>query len=61
MILGDNIYSDFEYFDYRKIQNQNIQMFTPVKGLKGQSDEKNNGIEHLMTCFLPLFLKSDNP
>lgn len=39
-IFGDKIYSDFEYFDSRKRLNQNIEMLTPIKGIKGQSDEE---------------------
>ena len=39
-IFGDKIYSDFEYFDNQKRQNQNIQMLTPVKGVKGQSEQE---------------------
>lgn len=39
-ILGDKAYSDFEYFDDSKRQNQNIEMLTPVKGVKGQSNEE---------------------
>jgi hypothetical protein len=37
-IFGDKIYSDFEYFNEKKKQAQNIEMLTPVKAVKGQSD-----------------------
>lgn len=39
-IFGDKIYSDFEYFDNKKRKTQNVEMLTPVKGIKGQSDEE---------------------
>ncbi|PXV69294.1 hypothetical protein CLV62_101563, partial [Dysgonomonas alginatilytica] len=39
-IFGDKIYSDFEYFDETKIRSQNIAMLTPIKGIKGQSDQE---------------------
>lgn len=39
-IFGDKIYSDFEYFDQYKKRSQNIEMLTPVKGIKGQSDQE---------------------
>ena len=37
-LFGDKIYSDFEYFNQQKQENQNIQMLTPVKAIKGQSE-----------------------
>lgn len=37
MIFGDKIYSDFEYFNEDKKLNQNIEMPTLGKGIKGQS------------------------
>lgn len=40
MIFGDKIYSDFEYFNDNKKQSQNIQMFTPVKTIKGQHEQE---------------------
>jgi len=39
-IFGDKIYSDFEYFNEQKRQKQNIEMLTPVKAVKGQSEEQ---------------------
>lgn len=39
-IFGDKIYSDFEYFNDDKKQIQNIQMLTPVKAIKGQSEQE---------------------
>ena len=39
-IFGDKIYSDFKYFDETKKQSQNIQMLTPVKDVKGQTDQE---------------------
>lgn len=39
-IFGDKIYSDFEYFNEQKKQKQNIEMLTPVKGVKGQSEQE---------------------
>ncbi len=40
VIFGDKIYSDFEYFNADKKQKQNIEMFTPVKAVKGQSEQE---------------------
>ena len=39
-IFGDKIYSDFEYFSDQKKQKQNIEMLTPVKTIKGQSEQE---------------------
>lgn len=39
-IFGDNIYLDSEYFNEQKTQKRNIEMPTPVKGIKGQSDHQ---------------------
>jgi len=39
-IFGDKIYSDFEYFDDQKTQDQKIQMLTPVKRIKGHSEQE---------------------
>ena len=38
-IFGDKIYSDFEYFNEEKKQKQHLEMLTPVKTIKGQSEE----------------------
>ena len=40
-VFGDKIYSDFEYFNQKKIESQNLLMFTPVKAIKGQSEFLN--------------------
>ncbi|MDR2691543.1 MAG: transposase, partial [Dysgonamonadaceae bacterium] len=40
IIFGDKIYSDFEYFNENKKQTQNIEIFTPVKAIKGQSEQE---------------------
>ena len=40
VIFGDKIYSDFEYFSDNKKQKQNIRMLTPVKAVKGQSEQE---------------------
>ena len=40
VIFGDKIYSDFEYFDDDKKQKRNIEMYTPVKAIKGQSEQE---------------------
>ena len=37
-IIGDKAYSDFEYFDGKKRQKQNIEILTPVKAIKGESE-----------------------
>lgn len=39
-IFGDKIYSDFEYFNQHKKQSQNIEMLTPVKAIKGQTEQE---------------------
>ena len=39
VIFGDKIYSDKEYFNSNKKKTQNIEMLTPVKGIKGQAEE----------------------
>ena len=39
-IFRDKIYLDFEYFNEQKTQKRNIEMLTPVKGMKGQSDHQ---------------------
>ena len=40
VIFGDKIYSDFEYFNDDKKQKRNIEMYTPVKAIKGQSEQE---------------------
>lgn len=40
VIFGDKIYADFEYFNDDKKQKQNIEMYTPVKAIKGQSEQE---------------------
>ncbi len=39
VILGDKAYSDKEYFNCNKRKTQDIEMLTPIKGIKGQTDE----------------------
>jgi len=39
-IFGDKAYADLDYFNEQKIQKQNMEMLTPVKGIKGQSDQQ---------------------
>ena len=39
-IFGDKIYSDFDYFNEQKKQDQGIEMWTPVKAIKGQSEQE---------------------
>lgn len=39
-IFGDKICFDFEYFNESKRLNQHIEILTPVKGVKGKSDEE---------------------
>jgi len=34
--FGDKIYSDFEYFNLKKVVTQNVEMLTPVKAIKGE-------------------------
>lgn len=38
-IFADKIYSDFEYFSPQKRISQQIEIFTPVKAIKGQCEE----------------------
>ena len=40
-VFGDKIYSDFEYFNQKKNESQNLLMFTPVKAIKGQTEFLN--------------------
>jgi hypothetical protein len=39
VILGDKAYSYKEYFNHNKRKTQDIEMLTPVKGIKGQTQE----------------------
>ncbi|RRD56308.1 IS4/IS5 family transposase [Tannerella forsythia] len=39
IILADKIYSDFGYFNPKKKAEQQIEMLTPVKAIKGQCEE----------------------
>ena len=39
VILGDKAYSDKEYFNDNKRKTQDIEMLTPIKGIKGQTQE----------------------
>ena len=39
VILGDKAYSDKEYFNENKRKTQDIEMLTPIKGIKGQTEE----------------------
>jgi hypothetical protein len=50
-IFGDKIYADFEYFNEQKNESQHIEMFTPVKAVKGQSEE----IRHIDKAYNDLF------
>jgi hypothetical protein len=53
VILGDKIYSDKEYFNCNKRNTQDIEMLTPVKGIKGQTDEikqRDKAFNDLFSC-----------
>jgi hypothetical protein len=39
VILGDKAYSDKEYFNHNKTKTQDIEILTPIKGIKGQTEE----------------------
>ncbi|NDV56505.1 IS4/IS5 family transposase [Parabacteroides sp. 52] len=39
-IFADKIYSNFEYFSQEKKQTQQIEMYTPVKAIKGMSQQE---------------------
>ena len=54
VILGDKIYSDKEYFNSNKRKTQDIEMLTPVKGIKGQTEE----IKQRDKAFNDLFSRS---
>jgi hypothetical protein len=40
VIFRNKIYSDFEYFNNDKNQKQHIEMYTPVKAIKRQSEQE---------------------
>ena len=40
VIFGNKIYADFEYFNDAKKQKQHIEMYTPVKAIKGQAEQE---------------------
>jgi hypothetical protein len=40
IVFGDKAYSDFNYFDDARKQKQNIEMLTPVKAIKGESEQE---------------------
>jgi hypothetical protein len=46
-IFGDKMYSDFEYFNEERKQKQHIEVFTPVKAIKGQSEQER---QHRKAC-----------
>jgi hypothetical protein len=49
--VADKAYSDKEYFNDKK--NQNIEMLTPIKGIKGQPEEikqKDKAFNDLFSC-----------
>jgi len=53
VILGDKAYSDKEYFDENKRKNQDIEMLTPIKGVKGQTEEmkqRDKAFNDLFSC-----------
>lgn len=52
-IFADKIYSDFEYFNDDKKQLQNIEMYTPVKAVKGMSEQdkqSNKAYNDIFSC-----------
>ena len=53
VILVDKIYSDKEYFNTEKRKTQDIEMLTPIKGIKGQTDEikqRDKAFNDLFSC-----------
>ena len=53
VILGDKIYSDKEYFNSEKRKTQDMEMLTPIKGIKGQTDEikqRDKAFNDLFSC-----------
>jgi hypothetical protein len=53
VILGDKAYSDKEYFNSNKRKTQDIEMLTPIKGIKGQTDEikqRDKAFNELFSC-----------
>ena len=60
-IFGDKIYSDFEYFDQQKQHKQNIEMRTPVKAIKGQSEIEKQRIKAFNDLFSTAVSKIRQP
>ena len=53
VILGDKAYSDKEYFNENKRKAQDIEMLTPIKGIKGQTQEmkqRDKAFNDLFSC-----------
>lgn len=53
VILGDKAYSDKEYFNENKRKTQDIEMLTPIKGIKGQTEEikqRDKAFNDLFSC-----------
>lgn len=60
-IFGDKIYSDFEYFDYNKKQKQSIEIYTPIKAVKGQSEQDKQSIKAYNDLFSTAVSKVRQP
>ena len=53
VLLGDKAYSDKEYFNSNKRKAQDIEMLTPIKGIKGQTNEikqRDKAFNDLFSC-----------
>ena len=60
-IFGDKIYSDFEYFSDSKKQKQNIEMLTPIKAVKGQSERERQSFRAYNDLFSTAVSKVRQP
>jgi hypothetical protein len=60
-ISKSGIYSDFEYFNDNRKQKQNIEMFTPVKAVKGQSEQERLRKKAYDDLFFTAVSKVSNP
>mgnify|MGYP000847438943 CR=1 FL=1 len=60
-IFGDKAYSDFEYFNQTRKLNQNIDMLTPIKSIKGESDQQRKRLKAYNDLFSTAVSKVRQP
>jgi hypothetical protein len=53
--IGDRIYGDKEFWQEKQKSNQ-LEMLTPIKGVKGQTEQEMQRCKAYVDLFLPLFL-----